>query len=203
MTLKVSSHKHHEFQWHLYFVTFKSHLWAEYSALRSVKPANATPAPEHTVFLYLQTWSQSLWKARSLLLVEVDPGFYGNCWILRTWNAICGLGTEMRLRYLDRVYVLRNIDLQLPPPTPTTDPTFWRGKIDTGVYGFCQAWSALPASQLHEINFGNYKKTELPDLKHFGWVSAIYSRIYVQEKEDRKENLHAVWQRQILSYLSI
>lgn len=102
MTLKVSSHKHHEFQWHLYFVTFKSHLWAEYSALRSVKPASATPAPEHTVFLYLQTWSQSLWKARSLLLVEVDPGFYGNCWILRTRNAICGLGTEMRLRYLDR-----------------------------------------------------------------------------------------------------
>lgn len=101
VTLKVSSHKHHEFQWLLCFVTSKSHLWAEYPALRSVKPANSTSASEHKVFLYLQTRSQSLWKARSLLLVEVDPGFYGNCWILRTWNAICGSGTERHLWYLD------------------------------------------------------------------------------------------------------
>lgn len=188
----VFSHKHHEFQWHLCSVTFKPHLWAEYPALRSVKPASATSAPEHKVFLYLQTRSQSLWKARSLLLVEVDPGFYGNCWILRTWNAICSSGTERQLWYLDKSAWTQNTSSCgcLPPLPPQT--LLSREKKQTQVFTdfarhdqHCRPANYMKLIWVTIIRQSCQILSTLDD-------SAIYSGIYVQGKEDRKENLCCV-----------
>lgn len=86
---------------------------------------------EEKVFQYLQTWSQSLWKACTLLLVEVDPGFYGSRWILRAWNTICGFRTEKNLWYLDlgtEEHLFLHLLRPLPPQAlPSREGRKYRG----------------------------------------------------------------------------
>lgn len=202
MTLKVTSQKHHEFQWHLCSVTFKSHLWAEYPALRSVKPASATSAPEHKVFLYLQTWSQSLWKACSLLLVEVDPGFYGNCWILRTWNAICGSGTERQLRHLDKGVCSQEHPFPASAsPHSHHKPYFLERKNRQVFIDFARHDRHCQPANYMKLIWVTIRRHSCQILSTLD-DSAIYSGIYVQEKEDRQENLCCVMMTNI-SYLII